>query len=339
MAAEIAFEKLAFALEATRGTAIAAPTHYLPLEGTVTPNQDVYRPAESRGTLEEYYRAKVMKRWVEWTASGGLDVNYAPVLFNMLIAPLTTPSTPGTAATAKLWSFKPNQTADDIKTATAWFGDPGVQIFKSPFFYADSFSISADATGSDGVTMQIGGAGQMWTKVAAPTYPAQVIGDLLIPGATQVWLDGPSDPIGTTEIIGELASADVSIDKNISRKHRNQNPTASSSIPTFSRLGRGKFHAEATVNFDFADTTKYDLWEAGDVCKLRVRYNGDYIETDAGTDLFSYVQFDIYGILDSPSWTELDNTNRGLQFTVMSQYDATYGASWGFEVQNSQGSL
>ena len=35
-AAELAFEYLAAALETTRGTAITAPTHYLPLMGTIT---------------------------------------------------------------------------------------------------------------------------------------------------------------------------------------------------------------------------------------------------------------------------------------------------------------
>ena len=48
------------------------------------------------------------------------------VMFNMAVAPLTSPSTPSSAVLARLWAFTRNISSDTIKSATAWWGDPAL---------------------------------------------------------------------------------------------------------------------------------------------------------------------------------------------------------------------
>lgn len=332
--AEIPFEYLAAALEATRGTAVTPPTHYLPLVGSLKPTQSFFRPDESVGSLEEYTRSKVVRRGAEWSGEGGADPNYAPFLFNMAVKGVTSPSTPSGATNTRLWTFVPTQNADDLKTATLFFGDPNAQIFRSTYAYINQFSIdSGDATSEDGATWSFSGGGKFPTEPAAPTLPALAQGSLLTPGQMQVWVD-TSSAIGTTLITDRVVSANLSVSKNISEKFFAAGPTTDLS---FSRLGRGKFHPESTVVFEFADLTQYNLWKAAGVIKMRVRLNGDLIETTAGpVDWYQYIQWDIYGTFDSFDWGETAGTNRTISVTVMGQRDATLGASWALYAQNAK---
>src|SRR5687767_3080782 len=130
MSAEIAFEQLAVALEATRFTAVTPPTHILNLEGLITPVQTRRRAPDTRGILSEFTRSKTVYRESEWDGSGPLDTKTAPVLLNMAAKAVTTGASAiqgaVTADNAKLWTFSPSLTADDIKTATLYNGDPNV---------------------------------------------------------------------------------------------------------------------------------------------------------------------------------------------------------------------
>lgn len=333
-AAEVSFEKLALALESTRGTAVTTPTHYIPMDGMITPREDWYSPTEARGTLAEFYREARVRQWSEWSAEGGVDVNYLPVLLNMLVKANSSPSTPTNGVLTRLWTFTPTMTSDDLKTATIMWGDPNNQIFQSAYNTATDFEMTADASGTDGVTMTMSGFGQTPSKVSTPTYPSQAVGSLLLPGKMQLWMD-TSSSIGTTEITGRVISSRFTLANNVSRKHM---AGGTSGNLQFTKIGRGRRHAEATIAFELTDQTQYDLWAAGTEIKLRVRISGDQIEAVTPT-YYEYVQFDIYGKLRLNDWGVLEDTNRTVEFTVMSKYDSTAGYDWALYVQNQKATL
>lgn len=332
--AETAFEYIGVALETTRGTAISAPTHLMPFTGMVTPTSEQYRPEESRGTLEEFYRTTTVRTGSDWSMEGGADPAYAPLVLNMAVKAVTSPSTPTNGVLTRLWTFVPTQTADDIKTATLFWGDPNATIYRSAYNYVNEFSISADASGTDGVTWSISGNGKKPAAFAAPALPAQAVGSLLMPQKMSLWMD-TSSAIGTTAISDRLVSAEFTVSKNINPKYFAAGPTADGS---FSRIGRGKFHAELTLTLELADQTQYDLYAAGTTTKTRVRFNGDLIES-VTPDYYNYIEVDIYGPLVAPSWGDTAGTNRTITFTIMSQYDSTLGASWAVRTQNTKTSI
>jgi len=160
--AEIPFEALLLGLESTSGTGVA-PTHYASMVGSLKPVKERYRPDEARGTLVEAYRSKVAREWSEWSGEGPLDVYLLPVLLNMCVTGNMTsqPTTPGGATNARLWTFKPTINANDLKTATIFWGDRNVQMFRGRFGTLDELTITADASGTDGSKMSASGRTQI----------------------------------------------------------------------------------------------------------------------------------------------------------------------------------
>lgn len=168
--AELAFEYLALALEAARGTAVTPPTHYANLTGWIKPQVEMYEPDESRGTLEEMYRSIRVREWGIWQGEGAADVDILPVFLNMAVeGNVTSPSTPGGATLSRLWEFVPNITADDLETASLYWGDPNVQVWRGAFGYAEELKITADASKPEGVKMSVKGMTQFPLYMAAIT--------------------------------------------------------------------------------------------------------------------------------------------------------------------------
>ncbi len=339
-AAEISFEKLGLVLESTKGTAITTPTHLLVNSGSITPTRTKYRPEETRGTVEANYRSKTVRTGCDWMIDDSLaDPNYAPVLFNLLMKAVTSPTTPTNGVNTRLWTFTPTITSDDLKSATLMFGDPNVQTFQAAYCMADEMTFSADATGEDAATWAWKGKGAFPTRVSAPTYPAAIPGDLLMPGSMQLWID-TSSAIGTTEVTGRFIKTDWTIPTGVSYKNYANGPTGSLN---FTKHGRGKRSAKATIEVELNETSintgkEYLTWEADTVVKMRIRVNGSLIES-VTPDYYSYIQLDIYGALDAFEWGTAADTNRTMRFTVDSEYNSTLGASYALYVQNTKTGL
>lgn len=331
--AELSFEAFALALETTRGTAVTPPTHYAPLVGMITPTPDWFEPTESRGTLVKRYRQQKTRDSADWTADGGADPRYLPLFLNMITGPgvITTPTN---GVLTRLHTHKPSITTDAIKTATLYFGDPNVQIWQSDFAYANDFSFSADASGTDGATMSIGGKANPMIEVTTPTFPAQTIGSILVPSAMQLWID-TSSAIGTTEITGRLVSADVTDANGVTAKYLAGGPTGGL---TYNRLGRDRPDVSSTFQLEVNDTTQMDQALAATSVKVRIRVSGDLIES-VTPDYYEYFQWDVYGKLKFDSWADLEGTNRTANFRIDTIYNSTLGADCCFYVQNQSATV
>ena len=245
--------------------------------------------------------------------------------------------TPPDGVLTRLWTFEPTMTADDLDALTLWWGDPNVQVLRSGFCMPDELTISADASGTDGVTLSLSGQGLFPTKTAPVAVPAQLKAPLLTPGAMELWIDTTS-AIGTTPITGRLVSAEVTIPLGGTRKWLAQGPSGDLG---FSKLGRGKRHVELSLTLELPDVTQYDLWVAETVLKTRVRFNGPLIESvGAGpTDYYHFVEVDIYGPFDALDWGEHEGTNRTIELTTLSEYDDAAGYDWRVRVQSNRGTL
>lgn len=334
--AEIALETLRFALEATRGTAIAAPTHLLNLEGTMTPRRTKVRPREQRGTFASHYRSADVRRFVEWEAEGELDSAIAPFLLNMAVAPVTTPTTPTNAVATRLWTFIRNISADDIKSATGYWGDPALTQLKSPFVMLDELVIENDASSEDLATISLKGMGADYSRVAAPTATTSIAGATMPGMLMQCWIDSGS-AIGTTAISGRLLSAKHTIRTGVKYKYVAGGPASNLS---YSLIGREKFSACTTeLTLELIDLTQYDLWEAATSLKVRVRHNGAFIETQTATDFYNYVEVDGYGPASDIEWGDNEGTNRTMTMTIEHQVDSTLGSDLRVAVQNIRTTL
>lgn len=340
--AELVFEYLALALEATKGTAVTPPTHYLPFSGMIKPTRTKYDTRDSNGVLAGISRSKTTSAGAEWSGDGAVDPNYAPLLFNLIVKSVTSPSIPTNGVLTRLWSFPPAMTSDATKAATFYFGDPNVQIFQAAYCMAEQLTVSADASGEDAATWSINGFGRFPARVSAPTMPAQVTGSLVMPAAMQCWID-TSSAIGTTEVTGRFVSTDWTVPTGIVQKRYASGPTGGLN---FTKHGIQARTATAKIAVELNDVSigagkEYLLWEADTQVKMRIRLNGSLIES-VTPDYYEYVQLDIYGPLRAFDWGEVAGTNRTMSFEVMSEYNSyavAAGFDWQLVVQNQKVAL
>lgn len=337
---EIAFEKFMVGLETVaRGTSAAAPTHIANLQGQMRPEFVTWRPEEQTGVLEQFSRSLRTREWSSWTASGGLDNYLLPVFLNMLAkGNVTAGSAVGTSANTYLWDFKdPDMTADTIETGTFWFGDPNVELWKAVFGTVDELTVTGNASGTDGVTMELSGMANTMEDGGAPADPTRLTAPLFPASWMQFWLDQQGGGgIGTTEITGRVISASVTVPGGLSYKYFAVGPGGAK---TYSKIGRGKRQAVLTVEMEIPDTTQFALFQSEALVDARVRYNGSFIENDGGTDLYHYVEFDVYGPLEFEDWGELEATNRTVSFRIASEYNTAAATGWGAAVQNDRSTL
>lgn len=333
--AEIPFEVLMLALEATRGTAVTPPTHTLNLAGVIKPYISQYRPKEQRGTLAMNYRHKIVRKNCTWTGDNDADVNYLPVWLNMAVAPLTSPSTPTNGVLTRLWTFTRSMTADAIKAATMYWGDPAMNQLQSPFCVLEELVFENDATSEVVATLSVKGGGNFPTKVTPPAAPASIAGDTMPGLEMQLWVDTAS-AIGTTAITGRLLKAKHTITTGVTYKYIAGGPTTTFG---FSAIGREPTVGLKTeLEFEFSDFNQYDQWAAGTDLKVRVRHNGNLIES-VTPDYYNYAQFDSYGPYEELDWGDNQGTNRTVKLVMNSQYDTTLASDFSVAVQNARTSL
>lgn len=335
MAFEIFREYFALALEATRGTAIANPTHITPLMATLTPAWELAEPQESRGTRARSYRTIRTQESGTFEGEGPLDTYILPVLLNMAVAPVTSPTTPTNGVLTRLWTFTPNLTADTIKSATAWWGDPDVQVYRSVFALLTELGIEADASGTDEARLTVSGIAHYPTEVADPTLPAQLVSPLIAPGRQQLWIDAPGGTIGTTAITGRVLGGSVTIPTGATPKWMAVGPTGDLNFVT---IGRDYTQIEVSLRFELPDTTQMDQFLEEDVLKFRWRLNGPLIES-VTPDYYHYVEFDFYAPAAEISWGDNQGTNRVAEVTFRSQYNTTAGTDFVIRVQNDRTTL
>lgn len=331
--AEVVFEKMGVALEATRGTAVTPPTRTLNAAGTLTPRQDVFRPTDRVGTLAGAQRSEIVGRWSEWSIPDtGLDTYQGGLhLLNMLMMPLAANS--GSAGIgAKIWTFTRAMTSDNLKTGTFYWGDANAQIYRGTYGVLDSFSVASDASGTDGATMSASGFTQFQTQIAAPTFPAVSLSPLLVSRKMQLWLDTGANPAGTTEITGRVVSADLTVTTGFTRKFVAVGPSGG---VTYSMVGRTPQSPTSRVQVDMVDQAQYQLFEDGADVKMRVRLNGPLIESG----FYNYFQWEMYGKMDNPDWGELEGSNRTFNFDIVGEQNLAIASDLVIEVQNNKTAL
>jgi hypothetical protein len=131
-------------------------------------------------------------------------------------------------------------------------------------------------------------------------------------------------------------SAELTTPSGVVRKYLPQGPGGNLQ---FARTGRAKRHMQGRIVFELPDTDQYDQWEAETLVKARVRFNGPAIETVGATTFYHYIEADVYGPFDGMDWGEHEGTNRTIELTILSEYNAVAGHDWALRVQNNRSTL
>lgn len=337
--AEIPFEYLLAATETTRGTAIAAPARHLAVPGMITPKMDVSFPDESRGTLVRNYRSQQNRRWTEWeTEDTEIDLNSIHWWMSLFVRGGVTSTLVETGV--RNWTFTPTVNADNLASATMWWGDPNIQIWRAAYCMGDELVITADGGGTDGTKFNAKGMGRQEAEVAAPTVPAIGTPLSITPQFLDVWLETTSAAAyGTTLITSRVISVEHTLRTEIKYKFGPVGVATAGVDPlTFRRVGRDKRFIETTIEMELLDDTQYEIFDdlLAQPVRLRCRHNTGAL---IGATQYGFVQVDQYGPLLDLEWGEYEDVNRTIKFTVPSMYDTGLSADFQIQVQNTTTTL
>lgn len=75
------------AIETDRGTAIANPTHLIPItaSNSLDPTQSIYEPNEQRGIWTKNFRHAVTRNWSAFSIDPVADTGTMPFLLNLAV--------------------------------------------------------------------------------------------------------------------------------------------------------------------------------------------------------------------------------------------------------------
>jgi hypothetical protein len=335
---EIPFEYLLAATETTRGTAITTPARHLAVPGMITPKMDVSFPDENRGTLVRNYRSQQNRRWVEWeTEDTELDLNQLHWWMSLFVRGGVTSTLVETGV--RNWTFTPTINADNLASATMWWGDPNIQIWRSAFCMGDELTITADGSGTEGTSFNASGMGRQEATVTAPTVPAIAAPLSITPQYLDVWLETTSAAAyGTTLITNRVISVEHRIPTEMKYKFGPVGVVGGGDALTFRRVGRDKRFIETTIEMEVPDTNQYGTWNSllAQPVRLRCRHNTAAL---IGATQRGFLQIDQYGPLLDLEWGEYEDVNRTIKFTIPSMSDAGLGADFQVQVQNTTTTL
>ena len=106
-----------------------------------------------------------------------------------------------------------------------------------------------------------------------PSFPAQDLGDVISPLDIQVWIDS-TDTIGSTAVTGKVVRVSHTIPTGLTPKFI---PSGPGGGRTISRVDPGKVSPSMSLAMEVSPA-HYNLFSAGRLTKVRVRYNGPIIE-------------------------------------------------------------
>ena len=298
--------------EATRGTSVAATRRLYVIDGEITKEVPQLHFPEDRGEF-------VMTREANLgDVIAGIQIRDAKATFEDIMVWLEM-AVMGDEAPAGIdpytWTYLPDLTTDDLKTATIEWDDGAnqwevafcmVNVLTIRGTKGDVWHVSAEVLGDDKVATTLTAALTDFTKEAA------------LMTNTQIFID--SVTIGTTQVTARLLEFEITITNNIAREF-----FAESGV--MQAINRGKREVAARVRLKFSSLTEYNAWLAETTQKVRIRAIGSDGVANRKIDI------DLYGRWQSTSFAEVDGMIYA-DLELLPIYDATLGAEYQFEVIN-----
>lgn len=325
-AAELPLEVMYWVREAdgAEGTPVTPPTHMMRGTGTLTPMVTTYQAEENDGTLAEYTRTAIVRKWGEFELAAPLSIGRIMHWLESSVAGSVTPTTVVLSGiTYYVYIYEGDMLTDTLRSCTIYWGDPNATLFQGAYGLVDEWTISADASSEEATQFTVKGTTQFPVALGSvPVLPAlaQDGYGMLIPGRMQIWID-TSSAIATTAVTGRVISVEHTLTTGITYKYEAQGPTSTLS---YIRHGRGKRHLETKIVLEYRDNTQYTLWTANTFVKCRVKHPAGLV---AGSTYYG-VTVDTYGKIASDfSWGDLEGTNRTIELLIVSGDEANVAAS------------
>jgi hypothetical protein len=310
-----ALQKAQAAIEATRGTGIAA-TRIVYLDRGAWFEQPVGRefPEEDRNSFIDNYRMLTVSHMAKVTAVARETFDDAPWWGQFFWKGGVTGVL--SAITVYTYTFTPTVAVDDLKTMTLEVGND-TQAYQIPYVLGQKLEISW--TRGQGVKMNVDLLGQRLIPQAFTGALSDRTLEDVVGTTAKVWIDNAGGTIGTTQALNVLGGK-VSWDNNWTQITH----LIGQLYPDDAQ--RGVRHLAIELDVHFNNTIEFAQLVAGGERLIRVQFTGTIIAGSTGNVVRS-ITIDFYGFyLSAPFST--DGPIRVVKLVGESVYDATATFDW-----------
>lgn len=179
------------------------------------------------------------------------------------------------------------------------------------------------------------GSGATFTVSIVPVVPAASYGSMVMPVATQVWIDA-SEGYGVTPVTGRVISFEHTIPTGVTYKYVAAGPGGGL---TYDHSARKRTHPVTKIVMELADLTQFGQYDNDTLVRFRIRHNGSLIETVSSVDHYNSIQIEGYAPFDALNWGSFEESNRTIELTLEHEYDAALGTDLVLWTENTRATL
>lgn len=326
MAGELWRDVLQVGKEVTSGTPVVATRKAYAHDVTFTREREPRAHSFATGTRDNvraYTQGPVQ-------AGGGLTIPLSSSeLIEWLLCGIqggVTPTTPGGATLARLWTFKPGNTLDSMTIER----NDGARIRTLNGVRVNQFTFQGSVGGMNEVVMDLFGTdlqplGSL-TGALADRTPEFYEG-----WETKAYIEAFGGTPGTTPIEADaLLSWNIQVQNNLARKYTANNTLAASNVNIGTLAITATFQIEAS---SARAATEYSNWDSTIKRMVRLEFgNNSIIETT----LKSFVTLDLPGAWSAVNLGGEDAQTRVYEFSQQYVYDPTLAAGLQIRCQNQR---
>lgn len=335
---ELALLQLQSAREATRGTDLAA-TRKAYAQFTPTFSQPLMDFMDTSGTFDSRRRVAYGRQRTGGTLLDICTYEDLPYWLQGIIKGSVAGAGDGGAPVAYTYAFTPTAATDDLQSFRLEFGETGNPyemgqvMFRQATLRMDSdndqepgWMIDGDMIGRDLTTSTFTGAlGDRTTEV-------------ILARGTKIYIDSTGGTIGTTQKLGSLISASITIQTGVHYKAFAEDVT----LVAANKVGRSYRLLDAQFTFEFDSDIEFANYRSAAAAVpvqrlIRMEQSGP-VQIHGAAATFKRLRIDMYGYWNS--WSRADREgNLTATFGLAAFYDATATKAFTIEVVNALATL
>lgn len=312
--------------EVTAGTAVAATRKAYLIDPVIT---DTREPRPKRFAVGRRDNVLSVPRGPSQVAgSASMDMS-SDELIEWLLVTLkggVTPTTPGGATNARLWTFVPGATALD--SLTMRYND-GANPWVAAGIRGDRMTIDGSVEGDNTVALELFGQ----SKVAGALTGGLTDRDInyMLGWQTNLYIEALGGTPGTTQLSTSMLNWHVEIGNGLARRYYANNSQNAGAIAI------SELDVTAQITFEASDAaalTEFNNWNSDTSRLVRLEFLGPLDGIEVGFRRF--VTIDLPGVWTTPDFAGSDGPVRTYQFGLQYRYDSTNGYGLQVRAQNAR---
>ncbi len=316
---ELILTKTQAAFESVRGTDLAT-TRIVYAKNMPKYEKSLMEFQDMSGTFFDRRRAAYAREKVSFTMNDILTFEDAPWWFEQFIRGGVSPVADAGSPIAYTRTYAPSASTDDLKSCTYEFNEAG-NVYKTNQVMVTQASLRMDSDNDSepGWMADIEQIGIGWTPSTYTAAIPQRTTEVILARGTKLFIDDAGGTLGTTQKLGSLISASITINTGIHFKAFSENATGFAP----GKVGRQAYRVDAQFTFEFDSDAEFAKYRNSQPQARLIRLSSEGSQIHGSPAVNKLLQIDFPNGIWS-SWSRGDREgNLTATFGMSAFYDAT----------------